>query len=318
MPLVPPVVVHAKARADTVAVIARASRSGPLAPVLGSTPFRVVQVGGLGRGGLRVGATALLTLVRPRTDVSARVPGATFTAPALRDLLVNVDLPSGRVVGAEPGPGSETTDYDQPAPLRPTEQPATTPRLVRLSPRGPAFLSYDGARNTSPATRDWPVSLIFAGHASVDGVKVGLRKVGFSRSGHSAYLAYRGGPGPLRFDSDRGLKTVCDANGTDVHVRLYAPSPSDRFVDPRYGSVVVATTHLDRGDGCGAAPRLFGFSEAAEARVAHRIATGLHWQVRRNALPLGNAEPFRRDLDDPGHVWWSDGRATLIRVPTGR
>ena len=147
MPLVPPVVVHAKARADTVAVIARASRSGPLAPVLGSTPFRVVQVGGLGRGGLRVGATALLTLVRPRTDVSARVPGATFTAPALRDLLVNVDLPSGRVVGAEPGPGSETTDYDQPAPLRPTEQPATTPRLVRLSPRGPAF-----SPTTAPAT----------------------------------------------------------------------------------------------------------------------------------------------------------------------
>ena len=104
VPLVPPVVVHAEARAATVAVIARASRSGPLAPVLGSTPFRVVQVGGLGRGGLRVGATALLTLVRPRTDVSARVPGATFTAPALRDLLVNVDLPSGTVVGAEPGP----------------------------------------------------------------------------------------------------------------------------------------------------------------------------------------------------------------------
>ena len=39
------------------------------------------------------------------------------------------------------------------------------------------------------------------------------------------------------------------------------------------------------------------------------------WYVRRDGVALGNAEPFRRDLAAPDHLWWSDGRATLISVP---
>ena len=311
MALLPPVVVHAETRTDTLAVIERARASGPLAPVLGAAPYRVDQVGTFGRGSLRVGTSTLITLPRPRTNVRVRVPGATFTAPELRDLLVNVDLATRKVVAVEPGPASRTTQFQGPAQPRPTETPATTPRLVRLSPGGPAFFTYDGARNTAASTRDWPVSLVFTGHATIASVKAGLRKVGFTRTGHSSYLPYGAG----QFDTDKGLKTPCDANGTDVHVRLYAPSATNTFVDPLYGHVVVATTHLDRGDGCGVPPKLYGFSELAEARVASRVATGLHWQVRPNALPLGNAEPFRRDVGDPGHVWWSDGRATVIAVP---
>jgi hypothetical protein len=37
--------------------------------------------------------------------------------------------------------------------------------------------------------------------------------------------------------------------------------------------------------------------------------------VKRDELDLGNAEPYRRDVADSAHVWWSDGRATLITVP---
>jgi hypothetical protein len=191
------------------------------------------------------------------------------------------------------------------------------PRMAHLSPRGPAFLTYDGGHGTASSTRDWPVSLIFTGHASIARVKAALRKLGFTRAGHTAYLPYRLGSAPLRFDHDKGVKTPCNAGGKDLHVRLYAPAATgNTFVDPRYGHVVIATTHIDSGDGCGGShPAQFGFSELAEGRIAQGIASRLHWQVRRNALSLGNGEPFRRDVFNPDHVWMNDGRATLVAVP---
>jgi hypothetical protein len=162
--------------------------------------------------------------------------------------------------------------------------------------------------------RDWPVSLVFAGHASVATVKKELRAVGLVRSGHTRYLAYRAPDGTIRFDGDNGLKTACDANGTDVHVRLYAPTATDRFVDPLFGSVVLGTAHLDRADGCSVPPTTFGFSEVAEQRVASLLGRR-GWRVQPDRLALENSEPYRRQLVDPAHVWWSDGRATLITVP---
>jgi hypothetical protein len=159
------------------------------------------------------------------------------------------------------------------------------------------------------------VSLVFAGHATVGKVKRALRTLGFTRLGERRWLAYRAPDGSVRFDSDRGLKTACDANGTDLHLRLYAPPRTDHFSNPALGAFVVATVHLDRGEGCGPPPRLFGFSEEAEGRVADVVARRLSWRVQRDRIALGNAEPFRRDIAVPNHLWWSDGRATLIRVP---
>jgi hypothetical protein len=195
------------------------------------------------------------------------------------------------------------------------DTPRRQPALVRLSEGGPAFLSYDGTADFSLRGRDWPVSIVFAGHATVGKVKAALRTIGFTRRGGTRYLAYRVGMGGVRFDGDRGLKTRCGADGTDVHVRLYAPTAQDRFIDPEYGSVVVATAHLDRADGCSTPPKLFGFSEVAERRTADLAAGRLGWRVQRNRLALGNAEPYRRDVADSAHVWWSDGRATLMQVP---
>jgi hypothetical protein len=194
------------------------------------------------------------------------------------------------------------------------DAPAQQPTFVRLSEKGPAFLNYDGGASFDPGARDWSVSLVFAGHASVGKVKHALRGLGFTRRGHTRYLPYRVGQASPRFDGDRGLKTACDSNGTDVHVRLYAPTATDRFLDPEYGSVVVGTAHLDRADGCSVPPKLFGFSELAEQRIATAVR-GLGWRVEPGRLDLGNAEPYRRDAADPAHIWLGDGRATLITVP---
>jgi hypothetical protein len=195
------------------------------------------------------------------------------------------------------------------------DAPIRQPLFVRLSDAGPAFLAYDGDPSFDRRQSDWPVSLVFAGNASVGKVKRALGRLGFNRRGHTRYLAYRVAGQSARFDGDRGLKTRCDGSGTDVHVRLYAPPGTDHLTDPRFGNVVVATAHLDRGEAPAPPPRLFGFSEEAERRVADALAGGLGWRVQRDALPLGNAEPFRHDLAAPDHVWWSDGRATLISVP---
>ena len=99
-------------------------------------------------------------------------------------------------------------------------------------------------------------------------------------------------------------------------MRLDALPGADHSTDPRFGSVVVATVpNLDHGEGSVPGPGVFGFSEEAERRVADVVATRLGWRVRRDGVALGNAEPYRRDLAAPDHLWWSDGRATLISVP---
>jgi hypothetical protein len=300
-------------------IIRDAQLHGVLRTVLGPRPPRVVALGTLQDHGRAVGITTLLALPVARYDVRATVPGAPavrFTAPVLRDVLVDVDLVRGAIVAVQPGPDSRTSSWSaKTATAVPTATVAARkPAFFRLSAHGPAFATYDGMPGSGAATRDWPVLLVFTGHATVGKVKRALRSVGFTHLGERRWLAYRTAGGAVRFDSDRGLKTGCDANGTDVHIRLYAPPTADHFTDPRLGSVVVATAHLDRGESCATPPRLFGFSEVAEQRVAD-VAAGLHWRVSRNRLPLGNVEPYRRDRAAADHLWWNDGRATLISVP---
>ncbi|MEA2232185.1 MAG: hypothetical protein QOD83_2001 [Solirubrobacteraceae bacterium] len=226
-----------------------------------------MQLGELQQAGRRVGATALLALPVARQNVRATVPGAgagsaagrrvQFMAPVLRDLLADVDLRRGEIVGVEPGPASRTSAWAvAPSPSPPVAAPAAAPAapaFVRLAPHGPRFAPYDG--------------------------------------------------------------TPSLANSTDVHLRLYAPPGTDHFTDPRFGDVGVATAHLDRGEGSATAPRLFGFSEEAEHRVTDAVARRVGWVVRRDRVSLGNAEPYRRDLAAPDHLWWSNGCATLISVP---
>ncbi|WP_026910364.1 hypothetical protein [Patulibacter minatonensis] len=303
-----------------------ASRA-PLARLLGRSRLRLRERG-TGSGVV----TVLADVVPARTGVAATLPQpgdegpATLRARVLRDLLLDVDLRTGRLIAAQPGPGSVLSRWspatEPPAGESADEAPSSAftarrpPRLQALSERGPRLFVEDGDPDLRSSGRDWPVSMIFTGHASVASVKAGLRRIGLVRRGSSRSLGYRlPGSDLLRFDADRGLKDPCDAAGTDLHARVYAPTATDRFTDPELGGVVVATVHLDHRDGCGVGPQQFGFSERAEARLAGLIASRLRWRVRRDALDLGNGEPLRRDAADPGHLWLADGAATLVTVP---
>jgi hypothetical protein len=328
-------------RHAAVRLLADGRRSGELLRLLGNARVRVRAAGALRNGGQTIGATLLLELPVARRNVSATLPGyvpgtgrdtpylsrsVQWGASALRDLLLDVDLQRRRIISVEPGPASVTTSWsakDPPAreglaadPAKVPDIPARPPRLVRVSDGGPAFLAYDGDLGLDPRRHDWPVSLVFAGRATVGKVKNALRPLGFTRLGFTRYLAYRplGAGATLRFDGDRGLKTHCDAAGTDVHIRFYAPAATDRFADAKLGSVVVATSHLDHNDGCGTGPARYGFSGIAERRIG-LLARRLGWRVEPNRLTLGNAESYRRDVGDPSHLWLGDGRATLIWVP---
>lgn len=305
-------------------VVEDAARRGILSQLLGGSRLRLRERG-IGGGVVSVLADVLPTrhgviAVLPQTDDAG---SARMQARSLRDLVIDVDLARRRVLGIQPGPASQVTSWTttKPSLHDDDETPSTrftprrAPRLLRLSDRGPAYFTQDGDPVLRQNGRDWPLSFVFMGRATVPKVKAGLRRLGLVRRGHPRYLGYQEPGGALRFDADRGLKTACDANASDIHARVYAPSRTDSFADPDLGDVVLASVHLDHVDGCGAGPALFGFSERAERRLSTLIARGLRWPVTRDAFPLGNAEPLRRDAVDSGHVWLSDGQATGVIVP---
>jgi hypothetical protein len=319
---------HRNPAAD--AIVRAAAAHGVLTSLLGRSRL-VLRDSGRGSG-----VVTVLADVRPaRQNVTAMLAQlddgrrVQMTAARLGDLMLDVDVGQSRVVGVQPGPGSQVTAWKAPAGAggrpggRVTEDerlsgaftPSHPPRLVLLSDHGPSIFTQDGDPTVRTSARDWPVSLIFTGGATIAKVKAGMRDLGLVRTGHARFLGYRTAGGLVRFDGDHGLKNICDAAATDLHVRLYAPTATDTFLDPKLGHVVAATVHLDHRDGCGVGPQEYGFSERAERRLALLIGDRLGWQVIVDEYPLGNAEPLRRDAADPSHVWQSDGLATGVVVP---
>jgi hypothetical protein len=121
-------------------VLAAERRSPELVKALGHTRLSVVQVGDLEAHGRRLGATMLLALAAPRRHVRATVPAyipaddpnAPYTrqrvrmhVAVLRDLLVDIDLRSRRIIALEPGPRSQTLSWSPsqaPAPAGATDE----------------------------------------------------------------------------------------------------------------------------------------------------------------------------------------------------
>lgn len=104
-----------------------------------------------------------------------------------------------------------------------------------------------------------------------------------------------------------------------LHLRLYARR-GDRSTNATWGNYVLCTTHFDNnelGQTSGAA-KWYGMSESAALMVEDWFAAK-GYAVSRDAFDMGNLEgdgvTGRLDLNDPAHIWQSDGRASLIRIP---
>lgn len=193
----------------------------------------------------------------------------------------------------------------------------------RLSVGGDYFLNYDGARDGRSATRDWPVTMIFWDDASVNRVKSFYDdQRGYNRRGGYMYEGYRRRVNGVyirpRFDGDKGKKTACDSAAQDNHFRVYGDY-TDRFSDPRYGDFVVATTHIDRGEGTEPSDpcygmKYFGFSEDVEDDMADLAKSS--YTVREDHKKLYNKESLYLDTSGVDkHYWFNNGYATIVKMP---
>jgi hypothetical protein len=166
---------------------------------------------------------------------------------------------------------------------------------------GDSFDNYDYlSQSRSAGNVDWPVSLIFINNATVSKAKAPLSGV-MPHTGSLKYAWVRGS-----WDQDRGIKQYegkCDST-TNYHMRVYAPSNTDRMYNTYRGYFVVATTHMDYREGC--AGQWFGESEAAEDFVLNEfIRRGYHYWP--DWVWLGNAE-------NDGH-FQSNGWASEVSIP---
>jgi hypothetical protein len=191
--------------------------------------------------------------------------------------------------------------------------PSQPLRFVRLSTDGDYFLNYDGEKNLDRNGRDWGVSMIFYSDASVNRVKSYFDdERGFNRTGGRKWEPYRY-TSRTRLDGDKGKKNNCNTSHNDRHFRVYG-GYNDRLYDPRFGYYVVATLHIDHGDGtdsnCAASDTWFGYSEDVEHELA--VIANDAFTVHEDYKDLRNAESLRLEGD---HWWQSDGHATIVSMP---
>jgi len=185
------------------------------------------------------------------------------------------------------------------------------------------FTTYDfeTAGSASAAACDWPVTMVFWGHASVAKVKQALAS-SLPSYGNEMYARVSETRCPKRstwrWVADRGVKSLSFSRA--LHLRLYADGDG-RLTNGAWGDYVIGTTHLDLDEVFSANP-VYGYSEQAageiEALCASVFGTG---NVVPDSLPLGNVEVDRTEQRAnakggvDSHYWQCDGLATMVYVP---
>jgi hypothetical protein len=209
----------------------------------------------------------------------------------------------------------------------------------------PAVVSVDGDRfynhdfsspnylppsDVTTARPDWPVTVVFTGGATIPKVRRIVASL-LPSIGSPVYARFKDSPYRWQWDVDLGRKqtalTLEDGRlvprALCLHIRLYARCDlSNR--NATWGRYVLCTTHFDFNE-FGQVPGVgfswSGLSETAEEMLAGWFA-GKGYAVDQDAFDCGNAffDPLPPPLDPTGtlgdgHVWQSDGMATLIRIP---
>jgi hypothetical protein len=183
------------------------------------------------------------------------------------------------------------------------------------------FWTYDfeSARAVTDNT-DWPVTIVFWGHATVSKVKAALRS-SLPIWGIDEYACVsdqrRRKHHPFVWVSDTGVKTFNLSKA--LHMRLYA-DPDGYLTNATWGDYVIATTHFDF-DELGTNPTSGRSEEAAAAIEAICVSVWGADAMQADVLPLFNVEPDRVEqrsnskggLDS--HYWQCDGFASMVEVP---
>lgn len=220
-----------------------------------------------------------------------------------------------------------------PAALAVTAYERPDPAVVTVD--GDKFYNYDfyspnylPPSDPTTAQVDWPVTVIFTGNATVPKVKALVRSF-LPSVGMPIYARLKDSPYRWQWDVDLGCKqTALTVQGGQLvprvqclHIRLYARyGYASR--NATWGRYVLCTTHFDYnefGQVPGAA-KWAGLNESAEDQLSGSFA-GLGYTVTPDVFPCGNLIYDPLPLPDgtlpegDGHVFQSDGKATLIYIP---
>jgi len=209
-------------------------------------------------------------------------------------------------------------------------QPLAHSATVSL-PRDPSvrFSRYD-YRERNGAELDWPVTFVFTGNATVQGVKDGLCRLTrgpwhYCNTGGTMYLDVGEADGQSVVTSDGGVKRfvqTCSTTEFTAHMRVYDPmigTNGHERVSAAYGHVVVATTHLDFEDHNGCAGRIHGYSDVAEHWFIEAMKTIPNWDVHPDSINLGNGTDTYVVMRKLGgaevpHVYSNDPLATEVVI----
>lgn len=194
---------------------------------------------------------------------------------------------------------------------QPQARAASTGNLRLMTLNEDTMYNYDfDANRVSSSGVDWPITMMFTGNAEVDKVKqrlvTYLRWYGDSPTGKN--MLVNDGAG-TSWDSDGGVKDIsCPLSGqSSRHLRLYAPSNTDRFYNVRFGYYVIGSTHRDFNE-CPPIGTRFDGSEAVESFITN----GLPYTKYPNARNFYNYEPLRAEGN---HTWQNSGFASEVVIP---
>ena len=193
--------------------------------------------------------------------------------------------------------------------LIPLASAYTASNLAVLSIREDSFYNYDFCSDQVSSTNvDWPVTMLFDGNAEVDKVKDIY--FGITIFANSMYEELNDGDGWV-WDTDRGTKGIHYSTYLNayvyLHMRVYAPSSTDRMYNDAWGYYVLGTTHYDEFPW----ESWSGYSEYAENDFAS-IARSKGYFVLEDIVNFYNYESYR---EEGNHIWLNDGYATSVYVP---
>jgi len=209
-----------------------------------------------------------------------------------------------------------------------------TPVPTVITAGGDRFYNYDfyspdylPPRDPTTAQVDWPVTVIFTGNATVPKVKALVGSF-LPSVGMPIYARLKDSPYRWQWDVDLGRKqtALMIKDGQLVprelclHIRLYARNGySSR--NAIWGRYVLCTTHFDFnefGQVPGTTVKWSGMSEDAEGVLSGQFPAKY---VAPDVFDCGNLIYDPAPLPDgslpegDGHVFQSDGKATLIYIP---
>ncbi|MEE4275843.1 MAG: hypothetical protein V2J16_08280 [Thermoleophilia bacterium] len=210
-----------------------------------------------------------------------------------------------------------------------------TPKPAVITVDGDKFYNYDfyspnylPPSDPKTAQVDWPVTVIFTGNATVPKVKAIVGSF-LPSVGMPIYARLKDSPYRWQWDVDLGCKErafkIEDGKLVPrplcLHIRLYARyGYASRNAE--WGRYVLCTTHFDYnefGQVPGTTVKWSGMSEMAEDQLSNALAST--YVVAEDAFPCDNliCDPLPLPLGTPpvgdGHVFQSDGKATLIYIP---